>query len=183
MKIQATPRTFFTMLFLLMSVCILGACGSSTDPKTLERIAKSVGSVEEAKDFLTGTWTYTETEKIFYTQPNILVPALAVGNVWVKVVLKKDGVFELYQTPPTADNWGKPISTGSWKPDTGKYSDTGERWFSANITMSNDKESVFYFADDLLIREDGRLRLFQGEWGGNEVFIFFSKGDKFPFSK
>lgn len=74
-------------------------------------------AIAAAKDFLVGTWTYTGQEhtRLGMTQ-------------WHKWVIKEDGTMLIYSASPMDDDWGEPGQTG-WEITTGKYSNTGERYF------------------------------------------------------
>ncbi|MGA2623696.1 MAG: hypothetical protein ABSF91_07580 [Bacteroidota bacterium] len=110
----------------------------------------SINSEEEARKASIGTWTYTESN---------------AENVWWKLVIKSDGTFEKYLALPSDDNWGTP-ETGTWEITTGKFPDTGHRYYAVHLQHSI--ECVLYNSNMMTL-------------GHGDAFL--TKGDQFPFSK
>ena len=96
--------------------------------KTVHRAPKAPAanlSKEEAmaaaRKFMVGTWTCTGTK-------------LTIGSstMWIKWVIKEDGTMEDYAAEAAGDDWGVP-KIHQWDIKTGKYTDTGERYYAFHI--------------------------------------------------
>ncbi len=139
-----------------------------------------ITSEEDVKKYAPGVWVAKMNFEGF--------------GYWIKQVIKKDGTGEFYITRATDNNWGIP-SPLNWAAQSGKYSDTGQRWYGLAITGVKFPESAFhefgargYLMDDLLklsvvdfvvVMEDStsyspRSPSFEGT---------YKRGDIFPFSK
>lgn len=133
----------------------LPACdGASGDAAKAQAIYASDGdaALSQVKDFAVGTWTST-------------VP----GDFWFRIVVDTNGAITWQMVPPSASDWEDP-TIGKIVPVTGKYGDTGERWYGFKM-------------DDvpmtLVIRKDGTLSYFDV---GHEN-LTLSHHDASPFSK
>ena len=135
---------------------------SAVDPKNTaaEAIYQNSGdaAVAEARKFMVGTWTYTGTKL-----------QLAGGSVWIKWTVNSDGTMLYCWSQATEKDWPQQPKTNQWEITTGKYSDTGERYYA--FRMTGDVKSS-------LIRKDGKVIYSVGD-----VELTMDRGDKFPFSK
>lgn len=113
----------------------------------------SVTSLEDVARYAPGTWTGYWS-------------IVGVGS-WHKLVLNSDGTGEQSYGLATADNWSPSYKT-NWEPTTGKYLDTGKRWYG--ITEGDD--SYIFLDSDTL-----ELVVYQG------TSLVLKRGDEFPFSK
>jgi len=144
---------------LLCIVWAVAVKNSGEAVRSGERIYALSGdaALEEARQFMIGTWTYTGSKQRFGG------PAL-----WNKWVVKADGTMERYTAPATNDSWGSP-EVVQWEIRTDKYSDTGERYYAFHI-KGHETQAV--------ITRDGKVEYRLPDWT-----IIMEKGDKFPFSK
>ncbi len=123
-------------------------------------IALNPKTEDEARRAFIGVWTYT--------QPiNQSIDAFPFE--WIKLVISADGTMVSHFAKPVDDNWGTGEKT-NYKIITGKYADTGERWFGIHdgktvirYTYMNGK----LFAQHISYKTMGVLE----------------RGDKNPFSK
>jgi hypothetical protein len=130
-----------------------------------------ISSLDDAKRLLVGTWTYTGQ-------------AMNNGVVayWDKWVIKDDGTMDHYRASAVDDNWGTPEKE-TYKTITGKYSDTGERYYGI-ITLGSEGQETRDFS--AVIRPDGSLiQSMIGDLtkGIPACTLRFERGDKNPFSK
>jgi hypothetical protein len=93
----------------------------------------------------------------------------------------QDGHFTEQDAMPTQDSWGEVSDAGDVRPTTGKFSDTGERWFGFDLISVN-PDSAFYKqrVGHFIIKSDGTLVEIDGV--GNQTNVFRS-GDVNPFSR
>jgi hypothetical protein len=119
----------------------------------------SISSIEKAQKYVIGTWVYAEP----------LDPQNQYVNWWQKWVVKEGGVMDVYIAEPASDSWKKPESV-RYNIITGKYQDTGERYYAIQVTGT---------AQFAVIRPDGTL---QYSIMGNGA-VPMRRGDHNPFSK
>lgn len=163
---------------------ILLLAGCSTDRK--------LDSIDDVNKYASGIWVGNTGSTFGST------------IFWMKYVINTDGTYTEYYAPAARDNWGEPIESGSWVARTGKYSDSGERFFYIEL---NDKPSEQRFQGRgletavLLSSTNLQWRAKEGEspllklWirsarmsstslpTPRDVVIDLTRGDKFPFSK
>ena len=82
----------------------------------------------------------------------------------------------MYIAEPTADDWGKPYETGTWRITTGKYANTGQRYYAIEFKSS---EKSFLFGDFPTYVAP----FINSKKLSSDVYNYLEKGDKFPFSK
>jgi hypothetical protein len=121
--------------------------------------AESVSNVQEAKQFLLGTWTFTEP----------LAPNDPYIGQWEKWIVKDDGTVDVYSAFPTADDWGKP-DTKAYEILTSKYTDTGKRFYY--IRLKDMVVSASILKNDLI-----------GLTISASASVPMRRGDRNPFSK
>lgn len=116
--------------------------------------------LEAARKSILGVWTYTGRDL-----------DLGGDTKWLKYVFNADGSFEIFIATATDDNWGKgTIRERKWKPITGKYSETGQRYYA--IEYGDAKPGI--------LLKNGKLLVTPFTF---DVRVEFTKGDKVPFSK
>lgn len=113
----------------------------------------NLSSIEEAQRYVLGVWTDSDR------------PA---NPWWTKWVVRPDGIIDVYEARATADNWGEKKDPIRYKMITGKYDNTGHRYYAIEEQAT---QGITY-----IINPDGTLRV-----GLSERFL--TKGDRFPFSK
>lgn len=137
----------------------------------------SINSIEQAKKHAPGIWTYTGQDALgmwTYTK---------AGPIWTKYVVEDNGFYRMYRAVPIADDWGeKPQKTGTWRATTGKYADTGQRYYAIEFKPS-EKGFGFSTHKAIFINSKKFMVLWFGMTSGSDVWIYYEKGDKFPFSK
>jgi len=74
----------------------------------------------QAREFMVGTWTYAKAD----------LP------LWVKWVVREDGIMDAYEAHPIDDNWGSP-KTCHWEILSDKYGDTGQRYYAFHVKGDN----------------------------------------------
>ncbi|WP_156479935.1 hypothetical protein [Collimonas pratensis] len=121
--------------------------------------AESVSNVQEAKQFLLGTWTFTEP----------LSPNDPYIGQWEKWIVKDDETVDVYTAYPTADDWGKP-DTKVYEILTSKYTDTGKRFYYLHLKGMVVSASILN--DDLI-----GLKI------SASPAVPMRRGDRNPFSK
>lgn len=114
-------------------------------------------ALDAARTFMLGTWTYTGTKY-----------QITDGSIWIKWVINPDGTILDYTAHASDDNWGKP-EKGKWHVITGKYSDSGERYYGLQI---NDDVT------EATIGRDGEV-----QYRLPDCTLTMERGDKRPFSK
>lgn len=119
---------------------------------------RSISNLEEAGRYVIGTWTHVDP----------VTDSMSVFR-WEKWVIKPNGVLEQYSADPQDDNWGQP-EMRKYAMFTGKYTDTGERFYGFKILDT---------AMIGIIQPDGNLRFDILRNGSVEMV----RGDRFPFSK
>ncbi|MCB6182333.1 hypothetical protein LIN78_02025 [Leeia sp. TBRC 13508] len=125
-------------------------------------ISREPETVEQAQEAISGTWTYTD--------PININDSNQFPEQWVKYVIDPNGSMQVFYASPSDSSWGHP-QTCPYKVTTGKYSDTGERWFGIR-SVCDSVISVLY--------KKGNLVLHHLSY---EMVGKMEKGDKFPFSK
>jgi hypothetical protein len=93
----------------------------------------------------------------------------------MKMEFALGGVFVGFSAQPADDDWGSGES-GTWKARTGKYSNTGERWYGVKIRGS----SLLFDGAVGALNDCAGLRLKHGAYGEYTEFV---KGENFPFSQ
>lgn len=121
---------------------------------------KPVSSEEDALEQMLGIWTYTDP---------IDPQANKFPFQWVKWEIKPNKTVVVYNAHPIDNDWGAGKEC-SYKIETGKYSDTGERWYG--IRPCGYSDIGVYLEGKIVLRSNGY------ETGG-----LMYKGDKFPFKK
>lgn len=136
----------------------------SNENKNIERPqpteVKKLENLDDARKLAVDTWTCSPP-----------------GDIWIKLVITKDGRFVEYDAHPTNDNWGRPAGKGRWKVRTGKYSDTGKRYYS--ITFSSEDYPITSMLDDAVLVNTDQIYFPVGNAKG----YLLQRGDNFPFSK
>jgi hypothetical protein len=115
-------------------------------------------SIESAKEKIIGIWTYTDP---------VDVNGQHFPFWWEKLDIRNDGTLTIWTASPTDDNWGDG-ETRSYEAVTGKYSDTGKRWFGLKI--KDTYHSIIYSNGYLVLHSGQDIALMQ-------------RGDKNPFSQ
>lgn len=135
--------------------------------KTADAIYNKTGedAIREAEKFMIGTWSYTETRP-------------GKPSLWFRWVIKSDGTALSYRARAIEDDWGEP-SEGTWKIESRKYTDTGERYFQfvPDYNFFTGPEAMG--RKTVIINRDGTLeyRAF------SDLTVTLTRGDSFPFSK
>lgn len=143
------------ILFLIaITVAIMGIIGLIKKPNN------RVENEEDARKALVGTWTYTEPI-------NTSADVFPFG--WVKYEISSNGTLTAYNAQPTDNDWGKGVTCPS-KIETGKFSDTGERWFG--IRECGNSVVATYQEGNLVLR-----------LGSYKTTGKMQRADAFPFSK
>lgn len=136
-----------------------------------------------AEKFIVGTWTYSGTNYYFEEQVGYTTQK---RFCWIKWVINEDGTALRYLVTPDSDNWGNP-SKARWQIGTGKYSDTGKRFYQLYFDPADDKELVMDLLKErkVFIQPNGTLLYqYDGRKPNNMSHIVtMTKGDEFPFSK
>lgn len=83
-----------------------------------------MANVDEAKKFLIGVWTHTGREA------TRTLPVFGKLVYWLRLEFQEDGTVLFSNTRPIADEWERPTKA-EYEVITGKYSDTGQRFFGA----------------------------------------------------
>lgn len=105
-----------TLYVAIATVLLLAGCSSE----------RKVESIDDVNKYAPGIWV-GNTGSTF-------------GNTvfWIKYIINAGGTYTEYYARASSDNWGEPIESGSWVARTGKYSDSGTRFFYLEL---NDKPS------------------------------------------
>ena len=91
------------------------------------------------------------------------------NHFWGRLVLKVDGTYEDYLVMPSSDDWGKPISLGRCELSSGKYIETGKRYYGVKFERGYD----LIFVDD----QNANAVAYDGS-----IQLVYQKGDAHPFS-
>ena len=118
---------------------------------------RNPSDVSEVPAFVVGTWTHTGQDY-----------RVMGAVVWERIVIRADGTMEDSFGDPLKDRWDPP-ETKTWEAYSGKYADTGERYFGIRVSG---------WAWPVVIASDGSLIMTNAD--GN---VKFTRGDAFPFSK
>lgn len=139
---------------------LFGPAVLSNDPRGgAERIYQLSGdaAISEARKLMVGTWTYTGSE------------LKALGrSLWLRWVINEDGTMDEYLAAASDDDWKQPTKC-QWEIITGKYSDTGKRYYAFHI-KGNATQAIIGRNGDVI-------------YGLGDDYLMMKKGDKFPFSK
>lgn len=111
---------------------------------------KAPSNETEAKKALIGTWIY-----------------IGVGD-WEKWILKADGTSEMYFSSAAYEDWNVRNQSPQWKVKTGRYQDTGEKYYGVDIGPGC----------STVLLDNGRLR---STIAGRESILV--KNGKDPFKK
>jgi len=134
---------------------------------TAEEVSATEPGSKESNDailsFATGIWTFTEP-----------------SNLWWRYAIQSDGSFTAQSAMPVQDSWGAILSKGHIRPITGKFADTGERWFGFDVIADDLLGQGPARTDEFIIQSDGTLIEIDG--GGNRTNTF-KHADANPFSK
>jgi hypothetical protein len=146
----------------------LSAAGEPSNTSTsAEDVYSSTPDSNESNDriisFATGVWTFTEP-----------------SNLWWRYVIHSDGSFTAQSAMPVQNDWGQIEGKGHIKPITGKFSDTGQRWFGFDVISDDLLGSGPARTDEFIIQQDGTLIELDG--AGN-MTNKFKHADANPFSK
>ena len=140
-----------TLIGLLITVLFGSGCEGS-QPRMLN-------SIDDARKLAVGTWIFSKP-----------------GDTWIKLVISQDGRFTEYDAQPIDEDWGKPDAQGTWDVSTGKYPNTGQRYYV--IKFSTQAFSVAGMFDGAVFRTVDEIELF-GEGRGYTLL----RGDRNPFSR
>ena len=99
------------------------------------------------------------------------------GALWTRLKLYEDGTCEVWSAMPSADNWGKGTK-GRWRIETGKYVDTGKRYYRLALLPPSGKEATLVHYMDGIWVDKGTIR-----WGGRGGRSTMTRGDRPPFSR
>jgi len=142
---------------------------TSSKPTSLDEVSATaqpsgkIATVEEAKQFVLGTWTYTGQQ------------LKDLGDTyWEKWVIKPDGTLDEYRAAAKGDDWGTP-SLSTYEVVTGKFSDTGRRYFGITVhglryVITDDGALLVTVPSSTLVHTDGFV-------------LRYERGDKNPFSR
>lgn len=169
---DASSINIAAVLQLMISLALLGFLFYQFGPthwfQIQDRVAKKLynaSSQEQIEDltkqFVVGTWTYTGKDPVFN------------GSVmWLRLVIHGDGRIESSTAFPAMDGWPAPTHY-RWKCSTGKFGDTGERWYGIKC------EPTPNTVGELIIRKDGTLECRNPAM---KRFVL-KRGDASPFSR
>lgn len=100
-----------------------------------------VESTEAAKSFVSGTWTYIGAKLDQVIRVSESIGSRPEDNPhrihWLKWVVKDDGTIEVFDVAPSAENWGKVSYLWHYTITSGRYADTGDRYYAMDIVMSD----------------------------------------------
>jgi hypothetical protein len=120
-------RNFLSIAVLALFIGL--AVASSDDPS-------SISSVDEAKEYIDG--------KTFIATPT--------DAVWTKVTFSGNS-FSLWMVAPRDGKWGSPVKTGTYKIKENRFSNTGERYFYAEIVKPIREGEDIHAALDRILKE------------------------------
>jgi hypothetical protein len=137
--------------------------------------ALHINNLEQAKGAAIGTWT----ESIPLTVNEMNSFDLETTKFWIKIIVRGDGSCSYFLANPADNNWGH-SNKCKWKMDTGKYENTGERYFGIMLKVSSDEE----WDDRSELIFDDANTLHNHAWGNAVLWgRILTKGNRFPFSK
>jgi hypothetical protein len=149
-------RSIVALMILLVALTSIACQRETSDrPST----SKQLASVEDAKRLAVGTWTCAEP-----------------GEAWLKLEINADGQYRGWEARPADDSWGTSSGGGRWEAGTGKYSDTGERYFCVRFPEGDFFVTRMFGA---AVFEGPDVLVLRGEGGSYK----FQRGDRNPFSK
>ena len=152
-------------VYFVKNVRVGGAIGGGTAESLVQTIYSS--SPQEAEGlvrrFAVGTWTNS-------SRP---------GAIWYRITVARNGEMTWHIAVPTDDGWGDPQHIGELIPATGKYQDTGQRWYGFHMKLRGRAGIAGNTPFTFIIAEDGSLRYFDPDERG----LPLSRGESFPFSK
>ena len=126
----------------------------SSSPQAAERLIRQ---------FAVGTWTNS-------SRP---------GAIWYRITVAGNGEMTWHIAFPTDDGWGDPQHMGELIPATGKYQDTGKRWYGFHMKLRGRAGIAGNTPFTFIIAEDGSLRYFDPDERGLPLI----RGESFPFSR
>jgi len=148
------------------------AAATSQDQQRAEEIYESSSQAEalsKVSGFAQGVWTYTEK------------PAA----IWFRLVVYPNDVATLQMAYPSQDGWqtkyGPPALQFSLPPCTGKYSDTGNRWYGLADSCGSSPYLGGPLAGQFVIEKDGTLTYSYKYFDGPITTVTMARGDVFPF--
>lgn len=132
----------------------------SKEPEIAQsNLPRKISTIEEARSFVSGTWTYIGNDS----------PAAAgKATLWEKFVIRPDGSIDMYSALSGDKDWGTP-TTESYRIVTGRVAGSGARVFGIQVANYDMK---------IVITARGTLR----ETTADRDVEFF-RGDRNPFSK
>ena len=122
-------------------------------------LLRKISTIEEARSFVVGTWTYIGNDS---------PAATGQAALWEKFVIKPDGSIDMYSALSGDKDWGTP-TTESYRIVTGRVAGTGARVFGIQVANYDMK---------IVITARGTLRETTAD---RDVELF--RGDRNPFSK
>jgi hypothetical protein len=148
-----------------------GDASATSEPSNTSTSAEDVySSTPDSKEsndeiisFATGVWTFTKP-----------------STLWWRYVIRSDGSFTAQSAMPVQNDWGPIEGQGHIKPTTGKFIDTGQRWFGFDVISDDLLGSGPARTDEFIIQQDGTLIEIDG--AGNRTDTF-KHVDANPFSK
>ncbi|MFH2070547.1 MAG: hypothetical protein ABIJ11_04975 [Elusimicrobiota bacterium] len=161
------------VLLLLIFFCFFFTV--SATPKS-KHIQNEIKKYEEKS---IGVWTYVSSE----------LGKFGEFTRWAKLVIRRNRTYLVYEASPTDDNWGPVYIQGTWSIDTGKYSNTGERYYGIKLSPAKTTRdgsiffqpfSMIYLYRSFIFQDDTTLI---GYPELIEVLIKLEKGDRFPFEE
>lgn len=154
---KANAKLYAAAVFFSATAAVF-VCMGVTELRRAPPDGSAIASDDEATKFLAGTWTYTEP----------INSEIGYAYGWQKWVIREDGTADIYTALPTDDNWGNP-SAVKYTVVTGKYGDTGKRYYGIQPVGSTLKLVASSVGAEL---HDGGLEP-----------ILMRRGDSTPFSK
>jgi len=192
MKLEKTIIKSWKEFLLIFTLVFFYSCRPFSDTPFKHKSKKyktlPVTTIEDAEKYAIGVWTFTEP--IIDDSPLFGVWR---GVLWHRFDFKEGGVGEYQRALPTDDDWGA-IEKIKWKIATGKYVDTGKRYFKIVVVpavpRTPPQAGLFSQADHLLnfinylIFVNSRSMYFREDSvAAFGKLTFFTKRDVFPFSK
>jgi hypothetical protein len=202
-----SPTRFSLVVSTCLGLAAIGTgCGRAKSSDS--SAAPSAGSASAAPSASPAP-TAAPADSNAYTPPTDLASAQAealgawthaglVSSVpyWGKIVFKKNLngrlIYMIYQAKPTDDDWPRDLTYGGyWTLQTGKFPDTGQRYFQIllspeGFTPERDEDSadLFDYVGQLTFTDDGLAATGRmNDKDPSAPAIYFVKGDTHPFSK
>ncbi|MBV6484200.1 MAG: hypothetical protein KFKLKKLM_00692 [Flavobacteriales bacterium] len=115
-----TTNRYFPSILLIIFCFLLISCEDA--PK----------NIDEAKKNAIGIWQSTQ-----------------YGDIWLKIEIKSNGEFSLWNALPNQGNWGDVAKSGTWEVNKTRYSDTGKEYYQATLEVTNGDNFVRWYNLDL----------------------------------